>query len=84
MSLAPPTIVVLLVLLRRCASDDCERPNRLTLGVLVPDMAQHSIRESVEAAVRDVHATSGLLPDYCLDLLYKETQASVAAPRRLA
>ncbi|KAI6216076.1 hypothetical protein M3Y94_00460800 [Aphelenchoides besseyi] len=64
------------------SSDDCyeypHRRHKLTLGVLVPENFQHSIGASVELALKHVHATPKLIPDYCIDLLYRNTQCKTS------
>lgn len=51
-----------------------QRQNRLTLGVLVPEHYQQTIGASIELALKHVHSTPDLIPDYCIDLLYRDTQ----------
>lgn len=60
------------------ADDFCDkfpqRQNRLTLGVLIPEKFQSTIGASIELALEHVHSTPDLIPDYCIDLLYRDTQ----------
>ncbi|KAI6189320.1 Gamma-aminobutyric acid type B receptor subunit 2 [Aphelenchoides fujianensis] len=64
------------------SSEDCyeypHRQHKLTLGVLVPENFQHSIGSSVELALKHVHATPNLIRDYCIDLLYRDTQCKTS------
>ncbi|KAI6177897.1 Gamma aminobutyric acid type b receptor subunit 2 [Aphelenchoides bicaudatus] len=58
--------------------DYSQRQNRLTLGVLVPDHFQSTIGASIELALKHVHSTPNLMPDYCIDLLYRDTQCKTS------
>jgi hypothetical protein len=68
----------LLLFLPTSLSDYCEkfprRENRLTLGVLIPEHRQRTIGASIELALKHVHSNPNMIPDYCIDLLYRDTK----------
>lgn len=48
----------------------------LSLGVLLPEAYRKQIEPSVKLALRHVHSNADLLPDYCLQLVFKNTEVS--------
>lgn len=62
------------------AEDHCNRLSSaprhktLSLGVLLPDTYRRQIEPSVKLALRHVHSNPNLLPDYCIKLVFKNTE----------
>lgn len=46
----------------------------LSIGVLLPESYKNKVKPSIELALSHVHSTPNLLPDYCLQPIYKDTQ----------
>lgn len=59
-----------------CATDcsNIKRSKSLFLGVLLSSSHRRKIEPVINLALKHVHSMSNLLPDYCLQLIYKDTQ----------
>ncbi|CAD5225565.1 unnamed protein product [Bursaphelenchus xylophilus] len=55
-----------------------EREIKITLGVLLPESYQASIGSAIELALKHVHSNPNLIPNYCIDILYRDTQCKTS------
>lgn len=50
------------------------RKQKLSLGVLLPETHRKLLEPYIKLALYHVHTTPSILPNYCIDLLFKDTQ----------
>lgn len=58
---------------------DDRREIPLALGVLLPDAYRRQIEPSIQLALKHVHNDPDMIPDFCLYLIYKDTQVLIDA-----
>lgn len=51
------------------------RQHRITLGIMLPEENRATIGAATELALKHAHSNPGFMPDYCIDILYRDTQA---------
>ena len=50
------------------------RRQKLSLGVLLPETFRKQFEPYIKLALYHVHSNPSILPDYCIDLMFKDTQ----------
>ncbi|CEF60147.1 Extracellular ligand-binding receptor domain and GPCR, family 3, gamma-aminobutyric acid receptor, type B and GPCR, family 3, gamma-aminobutyric acid receptor, type B1 and GPCR, family 3, C-terminal domain and Periplasmic binding protein-like I domain-containing protein [Strongyloides ratti] len=59
-------------------SNDSNSRESLSLGVFLPQYYRKQIEPAIELALRHAHNTPNVIPDYCLNLIFKDTECKTS------